>query len=582
MQPRRRHIVFIENGFDGALRNTGFTIDAFIWVDVDHVRVFVKAIAWANLQASLIFAAFARFSHDHRHNRVPPVRIVGNKAGTGGGEKLDNKADSEFQKFSDSSLTNRASHELVSLWHSGSQDAARVLLARYEVRLIALVASRLNRKYRDGIAPEDVVQSAMGSFFRVTRAGANSSIKLESTASAWNILATFVRRKLSRALERETAAKRGGGQTRVSLDDLELDLRIEPSTTEADEFLAEIQSLLSSDQSQLLELLLANATQREIAEQLGVDERTIRRRIKAMQDIINRQLDSVDDRNSALLESSDETINLPNISYRQFVLGKLVGTGALGKVYRARLQTDGQVVAVKFMHRHLWTDPASRLSFLREIDHATKVNHSGVVKYLGWGQSPHGGPYLVCEYVDGQPLTDVQLSDSATAVQWLAQICDAVATAHQAGVVHGDLTPKNILLDHNGRIVVTDFGFASYSRKPKTGAAAFESIASPGGTLGFAAPEQISPAFGAISFATDIYAIGGLAFYLLTGRSPHDVDSVLDTVTEDDVNLPDSHHAQAESKLLAVAKLALKKAIDHRPDSVRELAAILGNLPSCA
>ena len=210
MQPRRRHIVFVENSFDGALRNTGFTVDAFIWVDVDHVRVFVKAIAWANLQANPIFAALARFSHDHRHNRVPPVRIVGNKAGTGGGEKLDNKADSEFQKFSDSSLTNRASHELVSLWLSGSQDAARILLARYEVRLIALVASRLNRKYRDGIAPEDVVQSAMGSFFRVTRAGANPSIKLESTASAWNILATFVRRKLARALERETAAKRGG------------------------------------------------------------------------------------------------------------------------------------------------------------------------------------------------------------------------------------------------------------------------------------------------------------------------------------------------------------------------------------
>jgi DNA-directed RNA polymerase specialized sigma24 family protein len=368
-QPRRRHLVFIENGFDRALRNTGFTVDTFNWVDVDHVRVLVEAIAWANLQASFIFAAFARFSHDHRHNRVPPVRIGENKAGTDGGENLDNKADSELQKISDSNLTNRASHELVNLWHSGSQDAARVLLARYEVRLIALVASRLNRKNRDGIAPEDVVQSAMGSFFRVTRAGANSFIKLESTASAWNILATFVCRKLSRALERETAAKRGGGQTRVSLDDLEPDLRADPSTTKVDEFLAEIHSLLSSDQSQLLELLLENATQREIAEQLGVDERTIRRRIKAMQDIINGQLDSVDDRNSASLDSLVETINLPNISYRQFVLGKLVGTGALGKVYRARLQSDGQVVAVKFMHRHLWTDPASRLSFLREIDH---------------------------------------------------------------------------------------------------------------------------------------------------------------------------------------------------------------------
>jgi hypothetical protein len=69
---------------------------------------------------------------------------------------LGSKADSDFQKISDSNLTNRASRELVEMWRSGSQEAARVLLARYEVRLIALVASRLNRKYRGGIAPEDV------------------------------------------------------------------------------------------------------------------------------------------------------------------------------------------------------------------------------------------------------------------------------------------------------------------------------------------------------------------------------------------------------------------------------------------
>lgn len=70
-------------------------------------------------------------------------------------------------------------------------------------------------------------------------------------------------------------------------------------------------------------------------------------------------------------------------------------------------------------------------------------------------------------------------------MQWLVQICEAVAAAHRAGVVHGDLTPNNILSDRNGRIVVTDFGFATYSQKPITVEAAFESIASRGGTLGF-------------------------------------------------------------------------------------------------
>jgi eukaryotic-like serine/threonine-protein kinase len=441
--------------------------------------------------------------------------------------------------------------------------------------LIALVASRLNRKFRDSIAPEDVVQSALGSFFRVTGAGTSPSIKLESTASAWNILATFVRRKLARAFERETAAKRGGGRTRISLDDVEPDLRTNPSVTEADELLAEIHSLLNSDQSQLLGLLLENATQREIAEQLGVDERTIRRRIKAMQDIVHGQFASIDERNEAQLDSASAHLHLPNIGYRQFVLGKLVGRGALGKVYRATMQTDGQVVAVKFMHRHLWTNRHSRLSFLREIDHASKIKHTGIVKYLGWGQSPHGGTYLVCEFVDGQPLNKIKPKDLSTSVRWLAQICEAVAAAHQAGVVHGDLTPNNILLDHNGRIVVTDFGFATYSPSRTTDTAAFDAETSMGGTLGFAAPEQISPVFGTIGIPTDVYAIGGLAFYLLTGQSPHDGNRVLDTVTDEDVCLPDSIRTSSESKLAAVAKLAMRKAVDRRPQSVGILGRLL-------
>src|SRR5690606_9529363 len=138
-------------------------------------------------------AAFAGFSHDYRHNGDPPVKMLGIRAGTGGGENLDHKADIKLRKFTDLNLTNLASPELVELWRSGSQDAAPVLLAHCAVRLIALVASRLDRKYRISYSPEDVVQSAMGSFFRVTRGRVKASIRLESTASAWNILATFAR-----------------------------------------------------------------------------------------------------------------------------------------------------------------------------------------------------------------------------------------------------------------------------------------------------------------------------------------------------------------------------------------------------
>jgi len=103
------------------------------------------------------------------------------------------------------------------------------------------------------------------------------------------------------------------------------------------------------------------------------------------------------------------------------------------------------------------------------------------------------------------------------------------------------------------------------------------SLAPLGGTLGFAAPEQVSPAFGHVSPATDIYAIGGLAHFLLTGLGPHDgkVSSLMDTVSDDDIAVAKSPSNAAESKFASVANLALKKAIISRPSSVRELAALL-------
>ncbi|MCA9209712.1 MAG: protein kinase [Planctomycetales bacterium] len=495
--------------------------------------------------------------------------------GTEGDENRDGKADIERRNISD--LPNRTSRDLVKLWREGSQDAARILLARYEVRLIALVAARLNRKFRESIAPEDVVQSAMGSFFRATGACAKPSIQFDSSASAWNILATFTRRKLSRAIERETAFKRGGGWSKTPLNQLDLSLQSSPSAKEADEILADIQSLLGPDQSLLLDLLLENASQKEIAKRLKVDVRTVRRRIAAMRATVAGKVAGGNESNEPTAESTAETIHLPNIHYRQFVLGKLVGSGALGKVYRARLQSDGQVVAIKFMHRLLWGNPQCKLSFLSEIDHASRIHHPGVVQYLGWGESPHGGPYLVCEYINGHSLAHTKPNNSSTSVRWLLQICEAVAAAHQVGVVHGDLTPNNILLEQPERIVVIDFGFAAYTRSPNSRNAFSESSLSqtPGGTLGFAAPEQISPAFGSISPATDIYAIGGLAYYLLTSRSPHDGNPLLDTVTDADVRLPDSPRTPAESRLAKVAKLALRKSVNDRPRSVRELARLL-------
>jgi len=119
-------------------------------------------------------------------------------------------------------FANLSGHELIAKWRTGSQEAAAVLMERYRLRLIALIASRLSRGQRGSIDPEDIVQSAMGSFFRNTSSACQNRLQIESTLSVWNLLAMFARRKLSRSLERVLAAKRGAGWDCNALDQIEL------------------------------------------------------------------------------------------------------------------------------------------------------------------------------------------------------------------------------------------------------------------------------------------------------------------------------------------------------------------------
>lgn len=80
---------------------------------------------------------------------------------------------------------------------------------------------------------------------------------------------------------------------------------------------------------------------------------------------------------------------LPRVNDNQFVLGKLIGSGGFGKVYRANMQSDASTVAVKFLRKAFWQNEGARLSFVREIGIASQIQHPGVIRYLGYGESPH-------------------------------------------------------------------------------------------------------------------------------------------------------------------------------------------------
>jgi RNA polymerase sigma factor (sigma-70 family) len=349
----------------------------------------------------------------------------------------------------------------------------------------------------------------MGSFFNAAR---QSRIEVSGSVSLWRLLATFVRRKMARSIERRSATKRGGEHDRLSLDEVEPMARNDDSNTSEDdvrEIVGMLKIELPEEQFAIVEGLLAGQTQRELAESLGIDERTVRRRLSRVREQLGAKMPATD----TLVHAINNPAGLPLVKYNQFVLGKLIGSGGFGKVYRAQMQDGGATVAVKFLRKAFWRNEDARAAFLREIDLASQIDHPSVIRYLGAGESPHGGPYLLSEWIDGQSLHAIPKPTIIQFQGWLLQVCQALEAVHQAGLVHGDLTPNNILVDQDNRITITDFGFSQ--------AAISEATTILGGTLGFAAPEQIDPSFGTISPKTDIYAVGGLVHWFFYRTPPN-------------------------------------------------------------
>ncbi|MEM8733853.1 MAG: protein kinase [Planctomycetota bacterium] len=473
--------------------------------------------------------------------------------------------DSVARNFSENSVSFRDQSDawLLQSWKKGREQAAEILFDRYSMRLVALIASRLNPRYRSEIAPEEVVQSALGSFFAAVD---RSRIEVSEGISLWRLLATFARRKMTRRIERLITAKRGGNQHRISIDLLDSQdaYAFDNQRQIDDEFWRAIDSELPSELSSVVRGLLAGHTQRELAEILGTTERTVRRRLTRVRELIGPGLEE-----RKQTESVAPPTALPRVNYNEFVLGKLIGTGGLGKVYRASMQKDGQTVAVKFLRRAFWENEGARASFLREINLASQLKHTSILRYLGYGESPHGGPYLLSEWIDGRPLADAERRPTPQFAKLMIQVCDAIQAIHDCGLVHGDLTPANILIDTKGSITVTDFGFSQRSLQSPSAVL--------GGTLGFAAPEQLDSAFGNIGLKTDVYAIGALIDWHFRGLPPNDganLGSMLSRTLEPTHNTQ-NHTTEIPAMLAEALKGSLCHCVADRTLTAQEIAELL-------
>jgi tRNA A-37 threonylcarbamoyl transferase component Bud32 len=198
-------------------------------------------------------------------------------------------------------------------------------------------------------------------------------------------------------------------------------------------------------------------------------------------------------------------------------LHSCLGRGGMGVVYRARQVRLDRDVAVKLMIPEVSRDPELARRFEREAKALARLDHPGIVHVHDFGQAA-GVCYLVMELVDGpnlRALIEQGLSDSQ-ASDIVDQLCDALAYAHQAGVVHRDIKPENVLVDRRGRVRVADFGLAKLQAEPRGGATRTRRVL---GTPQYMAPEQLRDP-DSVDQRCDIFAIGVVFYEMLTGQLP--------------------------------------------------------------
>jgi serine/threonine protein kinase len=243
----------------------------------------------------------------------------------------------------------------------------------------------------------------------------------------------------------------------------------------------------------------------------------------------------------------------------QFQILDAIGQGGMGVVYKARQKHLDRLIAIKTLSPAITAVPAFQERFAREAKALGKLNHPHIVGVYDFGVAEGDPPlyWLAMEYVQGQSLRS-SMRDLPTegAIGLLLNVCDALQYAHDEGLVHRDIKPENILLDRHGRSKIADFGLA---RLVTTADARLTTTQSVMGTPHYMAPEQFERP-GEVDHRADLYALGVVAYELLTGELPIGR-----------FDLP-SAKRDVDPRLDAVILKALEKDPARRQQSARELA----------
>jgi serine/threonine protein kinase len=261
-----------------------------------------------------------------------------------------------------------------------------------------------------------------------------------------------------------------------------------------------------------------------------------------------------------------------------------LGSGGMGTVYRAHDARLQRSVAIKVLDEHE-EDAARRL--LREARAASALSHPNVCVIHEVGEDT-GRAFIVMELVEGRSLRELIPAEGLPlegVVRYGVQIADALAHAHERGILHRDLKSANVVITPEGRAKVLDFGLAA--RLPQAEAEAVtrtqETLADAGvvaGTLAYMAPELLR--CGPATPRSDIWALGVLLYEMTSGRLPFDGASAADLTAAILKDEPVELGPEAHAGLVAIARQALAKEAGHRYGTASEVRAALQALSPSA
>lgn len=257
----------------------------------------------------------------------------------------------------------------------------------------------------------------------------------------------------------------------------------------------------------------------------------------------------------------------------RYRLDDRVATGGMGDVWRGTDVVLGRTVAVKVLRTAMLEDPEFAARFYGEARMMAAFRHPGVVEVYDYAsdgdyEGPEKVAYLVMAFVEGDPLSSRVKEGPigvAETMAIVAQAADALHAAHENGIVHRDVKPGNLIVKPTGAVILVDFGVArSTAMTSVTGLNAIV------GTALYMAPEQVAK--GNLTPATDIYALGAVAYHCIAGRPPFDGDNALQVALRHLEDDPDPLPAHVPYEVRELIARAMAKQPADRFQSAAEFA----------